>query len=538
MTIKRTITRLAGLALLGVAGPGLAGCDESILAEDPPHIIVADNLYTDVAGFRAGLNGLYAQVRAERLGASSTGTGELRTEIMSVGVDNAYSNYVSTTERIWNEWGIRNNPLEKHYRDIWLWLYQTINAANTIVERAENPDIRWTEAQKNEVLAQARLFRAWSYRHLTYLWGDVPLNLKESSGESIRTDWERTPRRQVREQMEQDLLFAEQYLPATPAAPGRLSKAVAQHYLAELYLAMDQPAKAEEKATAIINSGRYKLITSRYGVRANQPGVPFMDQFTDGNVKPGQGNTEAIWIFPYQLDTPGGGASIMRRFWVNRYYNLRGIAVSEAYGGRAIGRLANTSWAIKLYEPQDDRGSIHAIRKFYLYNTTTGLPAGKKLGDTLFLSFAKEKINDPLWPSTRKWDWADPLNVDGDTQQNDQPYIRLAETYLLLAEAQFKQGKLAEAAATLNLVRRRSNATAVTPGQVTLDFILEERSRELLTEEHRRYTLLRTGTWLERTKKYNPLAAPNIVARDTLFPIPQAVIDANLTRKLEQNPGY
>jgi hypothetical protein len=160
------------------------------------------------------------------------------------------------------------------------------------------------------------------------------------------------------------------------------------------------------------------------------------------------------------------------------------------------------------------------------------------LGDTLFLPVGKERINNATWPSTRKWDWADPLNVTGAEQHNDQPYLRLAETYLLLAEAYFRQGKLAQAAATINVLRARANASPITAGQVTLDFILDERSRELLTEEQRRYTLLRTGTWLERTARYNPIAAPNIVPRDTLFPIPQAVIDANLTRQMEQNPGY
>lgn len=536
MIMNRKAMQAAALGMLSLVGLGLAACDEITLAEDPPHIIVADNLYTDLAGFQAGLNALYARVRLERQGTS--GVNELLSEAMTVGVDNAFANYPAGLERIWNEWGVRNNPQEDYYLDVWTWLYRTINAANTIIERAENPDIRWTEAQKNEVLAQARLFRAWGYRHLTYLWGDVPLNLEESTGESIRTDWERTPKQQVWEQIEQDLLFAEQHLPPLPESPGRLSQAVARHYLAELYLAMDQPAQAEQKAAAVINSGRYQLITSRYGVRANQPGVPFMDQFVDGNVNRNEGNTEVLWALQLELNVPGGGESIMRRYWVNRYYNLKGIQVSEEYGGRAIGRLANTSWAINLYEPQDDRGSIHAIRKFYLYNTTSGLPKGKQLGDTLYLSWETERTTNPNWPSTRKWDWADPNDVSAAGQFGDQPYLRLAETYLLLAEALFKQGKLAEAAEALNVVRRRAGASEITPSDVTLDFILDERSRELMTEEHRRYTLLRTGTWLERTQAFNPIAAPNIMPRDTLLPIPQAVIDANLTRVMEQNPGY
>ena len=78
----------------------------------------------------------------------------------------------------------------------------------------------------------------------------------------------------------------------------------------------------------------------------------------------------------------------------------------------------------------------------------------------------------------------------------------------------------------------------VTPAQVTLDFILDERSRELVTEDERRYTLLRTGTWLDRTTKYNPFIAKAIQPRDTLLPIPQDVIDANTGKKMPQNPGF
>ena len=120
----------------------------------------------------------------------------------------------------------------------------------------------------------------------------------------------------------------------------------------------------------------------------------------------------------------------------------------------------------------------------------------------------------------------------------DQPYLRLAETYLLLAEAKLAVGKTGEAAAAINAVRVRSDATPITAAQVTLAFILNERSRELVTEEHRRYTLLRTGTWLSRTKAMNTLAGPFITARDTLFPIPQSVIDANSGKVMPQNPGF
>ena len=114
----------------------------------------------------------------------------------------------------------------------------------------------------------------------------------------------------------------------------------------------------------------------------------------------------------------------------------------------------------------------------------------------------------------------------------------LFTVYLILAEAQFRLGEMADAAITINALRTRAKATPVTAANVNLDLILDERSRELVTEEHRRYTLLRTGTWFDRTKQYNRNAGPVIALRDTILPIPQSVIDANLTKPMPQNPGY
>jgi hypothetical protein len=538
MTRDKAARRLVQLGLVAVTALGLTSCSDDLLTENPKDIIVADNLYTNPAGFEAGLNALYAQVRKERNGYLESGD-NLVGITWSVGVDTGWGNYLLISLRALQELGTFNNPLSENYLWMWKWLYSTVNAANTIINRADNPEINWTPEERNRVVAEARLIRAWAYRHLTYLWGDVPLNLEESSGDNIRTDWTRTPKAEVLKQMEQDLLFAEANLPETTAMQGKLTRAVAQHYLAELYLEMDEPAKAEEKAEAVINSGLYHLITERYGVKANEPGVPFMDQFIDGNVNRNQGNSEVLWTFQLDRDLEGGGLNIMRREWVDRYYTLKGIDITqEGYAGRGIGRLAPTKWAIDLYEPQDDRGSQYALRKFLIYNDPTTLPKGVSLGDTLYLSWEKETTNDPRWPSTRKWDWINDVDPTGGYQYNDQPYLRLAETYLLLAEAQFKQGKLDDAAATLNVVRERSHASPITAADVTMDFILDERARELLTEEERRYTLLRTHTWMERTKKYNPLTAPYVTARDTVLPIPQAVIDANLGNGMRQNPGY
>ncbi|MEJ7658243.1 MAG: RagB/SusD family nutrient uptake outer membrane protein [Hymenobacter sp.] len=268
--------------------------------------------------------------------------------------------------------------------------------------------------------------------------------------------------------------------------------------------------------------------------------------FLDGNSLRSNGNTEALWVLQNEYQSLGGDFNIMRRWWVNRYDNItvggkRPIAVSIANGGRGLGRIGITRYALNLYAAGDDRNSPFAIRQYWIINNAASLPTGAKLGDTIRTTrTVRERMNDALWPSTRKWDWAPSVanDVQNSSNYNDQIYLRVADTYLLLAEAQFKLGDLAGAAATINLLRTRAKAKAITAANVTLDFILDERSRELISEEYRRYTLLRNDKWLTRTRLYNALAGPNITDRDKLLPIPQSVIDANLTKPFAQNPGY
>ena len=109
---------------------------------------------------------------------------------------------------------------------------------------------------------------------------------------------------------------------------------------------------------------------------------------------------------------------------------------------------------------------------------------------------------------------------------------------MLLAEADYDLGDLQGAADAINALRARANAPLIQPSDVTLDFILDERARELFSEEDRRYVLLRNHKWLSRTQQDNKIAGLVVSARDTLLPIPQPVIDANRTSPMRQNPGY
>lgn len=527
----------------------VASCKKSVLTENPPQILTADNLYVNYAGFQNGLNGLYSQVRRCRSGlTTSDPTNDLMFECNFAGTDNAYDNYASTGV-IYNNWGAQNNASVASYNYIWSYLYQTINAANTIIGRVP-ANTNMTADQKNQVLAESRLIRAWCYRHLTYLFGAVPLVLTESTGLTFKNDFTRASVATVQASMESDLLFAQQYLPVTNTNDGKVIQGTASHYLAELYLTEQQWTKAKAAATLVTTNPNYALVTNRYGVNAALPGTAFTDMFLDGNSDRSQGNTEALWVLQNELNVIGGeGNNDMRRYWVNRYYSLteKGsdgksyspFQVTIADGGRGIGRLAPTQFALNLYATGDDRGSNFAWRFSLAVNVPTSIPKGDTLNQLIPIPYSTiEKISNSNWPWTRKWDYANSINVNVSQNYNDQVLIRAGEDYLFLAEADFELGDLPGAAAALTTLRARSHAGVVTASQVTLDFILDERSRELFSEEDRRYTLLRTGTWLTRTALHNNVAGKLIQPRDQLFPIPQAVIDANLGAVLPQNPGY
>lgn len=545
------------ILLVLLAGIFQTGCSDSFLDEKAKDETYADNLFGDLNGFKLAKNALLHFPRNERrepiqsaeLGVVwkiGTDVGWANTELSwSRGLNRYTKADLNSTMQFLN--GDVSNPSDRP--GMFLILYRTINSANMILNRADNPDVNWLggspekdEKNKNEMKAHAALIRAWAYRHLVMTFGPVPLSKDEITGADYRDDWERDPVEKIQELIEQDLLFAEQWLPNNSDDVTVLSKAIAQHYLAELYLWQNKPAEAEKKARAVVDNPKYKLITSRYGVNKSKPGCPFMDQFYDGNILPSEGNTEALWVFPNTEVTNqlGQYSNSMRRTWVSAYNNLN-VAYSPEYGGRGIGRAAITAWVFSIYESQDDRFSEHAVRKQYITKDNKVIVCE--------MEKSQMKSNNHRWASTRKWDWTFPeSNRWGDSYAyGDQVYLRLADTYLLLAEALFMQGKNSEAdgaAYYINQIRTRSNATPITAADVTLDYILDERARELVTEENRRETLVRTGKLVERTRKYNHIASGErdngvgIQDYHVLLPFPQIVIDANVGSEMKQNQGY
>jgi hypothetical protein len=529
----------------------LAGCSEDILEETPPNILAGQTLYQDYAGFEAGMNGIYNIVRHGRWQSE-------KFENAVNGVDNMCSNY-RRSDIFWN-WENSNSPADDDLLETFNWLYEIINASNTLIFYANNPEVDWTggssspEENKSVIIAEARALRGWAYRRLTYSWGDVPLTLEME--QTIKTDWERTPLLEVRKQVITDYLFAQQYIPDEGTLSGRITKGAIQTLLAEMYLTINKPDSALYWADQVINNPAYKLVTERYGVKMDDPnGSAFGDMFKEGNQNREQGNTEALWVFQFQLNSIDEQGHEESRAIVGNYNQIvingvRAIQYTYDRGGRGKAYFGATKWWVDSYEPQDDRAQNYILRKYFILKDAAGnapypadfLPEGYNYGDTIWCDWTEPITADnrsrPDFPYSRKFEGIDPDNMQADFAWNDVIYLRLAETYLLKAEAQLKLGRTAEAAETINIIRTRSNATPITGADIDLDFVLDERSRELFAEEDRRYTLLRTHKWLERTALYNKFGGEKIAPRDTLFPIPQDVIDANLTKEFPQNPGW
>ena len=300
-------------------------------------------------------------------------------------------------------------------------------------------------------------------------------------------------------------------------------------------------------------------------------------------------NPEALWVMLWEQNVLGGGNNLMRfslrpKFDSSNAFAKGAILISyyeESRGGRGFARTGITPWALNLYDTSsdrangiiDDRGGEHAIAQYYILtdldeiteeagiNAATGEPW--KVGDKVYIGITKAAdigkyeastlnkgfaavlkqdsgSNNNNWPYTLKYSYCDPGYPKNNESHNDQIYMRLAETVLLRAEASLRLGEAGNSADDINMLRARANALPVTAADITLDFILEERSRELLGEEQRRYTLLRTKSaaeFVEWVTARNP-KDKGLAERDYLFPIPQSVIDANVSKKMEQNPGF
>lgn len=547
-----------------------ASCNEDkILEEIPLSFSSPENSFVTVQDFNSATYALYDLTRyALSAGESSITYYLFGTDIgfNSRGQLNIwFGNYPATLQS-------QSDTILGHWRTY----YKIISSSNIILNRL--PQSELNDEEKILVEAKAKFFRGLSYRTLGYLWGGVPIELEEVT--SPKKEYTRATREQVYEQAVSDLKFAAENLPTIDKVKdGELSNIAAYHVLAEVYLALKQFDNAIQAASVVINDPNTALMTSRFGSRQNEPGDVFWDLFRKGNQNRSSGNTEAILVFQIETDIPGGVSSSLglsgpvlernvcpepRSFPYKDPSGVRPFItspVSDYTGGRGIGRLRGTShyiYTIWKSDWNDMRNSKYNFVRDVAFNNPQSVWYGQMLSE--HIDVFRKTFNDTTrfwfpYPSkvTTPGNHPDALFVNKDLKilangagntYTDQYFIRLAETFLIRAEAYLGKGDKVNAASDINVVRIRAQAIPVTPSEVDIDYILDERLRELGMEERRRLTLARLGLIYDRVSRYadgnkrESFQGLGVEPHHNLWPIPYSEIERNTEAVLEQNPGY
>lgn len=567
--------KIKSFLLLGLLLTGTFSCKKDFLDETPLDFLSADNAFKTSADFTASVNNLYRLVRAEFYTTNDNDPMEYayRTD-MAFYVPAAFpANLVGEI-----------SPTSSIVRNHWVALYKIVAESNTVIARI--PSSQMSDADKKLFEARGRFFRAFAYRALAYIWGGVPLETNEVK--TPKVDYVRATRKQVYAQCISDLTFAAANLPSITASTikdGEITSQAANHLLAEVYIADGQFNNAVTAATAVISTPGMALMTSRFGSRRTEtPGDVYWDLFRKNNQnrKNGSGNTESIWVIQLETDVPGGAAISTTGFASGDGFSLervhapliRDVTVnnvapfrwptSDYTGGRGVGFFAPSKYfqdSVYSSDPVNDiRNANHNfVRKFKsnnpaspLFNTEIdfhNLPANTK--GTSGVTLTSGVPSRAIYPYQTKCTepGGHPANLFSGAYTNalkngagftyqDQYMFRLAETYLLRAEAYLGATNPTLAAADINTVRARSNASPVAAANVNIDYILDERIRELGVEEKRMLTLTRLDKWYDRVVKCNPFYASAAQTKFNLWPIPQQEIERNRLAVLTQNPGY
>lgn len=561
------INKIILLVILATMG---FSCGENYLKEVPLDQFSPENLLTNESGYDAAVIALYEGARQEHTIASNN------FEYMTVATD--LTQWGRNDSRGNKDYSLLNSNLDATIV-YWDWAYkQMIVRANMVLENIDNQKLVIAEEARGNIKGQALFFRAYTYNFLANIYGGVPIVDKRLT--EPKFDFVRNTRVEVLSFVAKDLELATQLLPKE-VEDGRIPRAAAYHLLSEVYISLGMETKdasyydkSVSAATKVISkdAGDYQLMTSRFGKASSKPGDVFSDVFADGQINKSEGNKEVMWAWQFESFTPGGSnttsmANNSIRYWGPEYDKIKtpngsaNLACDSV--GRGIGVNSPNNYVkydIWKLDSKDIRNSKYNIRRVFYFNNPAdpkylGKPikTGRKSGklyvmkdDGTFTNIELDTLRQ-YYPYIRKIDGAAFNNdiLSGNTAK-DFSRMRVAETYLLRAEAYFRKGDLVSAATDINTIRSRAKAINIAAQDVTEDFILDERARELLVEEPRLRTLIRMGRLVDRVRKYNsaPSVAGGVSSGATIqdfnkfWPIPQKVIDSNTGAKFQQNPGY
>lgn len=523
----------------------VTGCNKML--EEDVVSPVTDEFYNTRNGFMTAVNGSYVSMRA----FYSTERGMN----LSVFGTDTYTNGSDGDFKFANQYTSQLDPRYAHLRELWNSFYQTINTCNAVVDRADIiPDL--DSSAKHTGVAEARFNRAHYYFLLVQLFGPVPLRLEENK--EIVTEARRDAVPDIYNAIINDLLYAATNLPVSQGDWGRATKPAAEHLLARVYLT--RATSVAKQATDYANAAKYaRMVIADYGFSL----LPDVGQvWAQGK----ENNIETIWAVQYTNDALYNTADNNAcRFFLMQYDILPGMK-RDLPNGTPWKRYRPTKFLLDtLYKDRvhDDRYNKffttvwfanNPTDKLKLKDTTVWMPGYEvsqgEINSKPYMLVPPSRYTEVLYPSLNKF--ADAMRPDNQAS-GVRPFIafRLAEDYLIAAEALMMTGDKATAVSLLNTLRMRAarqgattgetnanrEAMKITEADLNMDFILDEREREMVGEQLRWFDLVRTGKLLERVQAHNPEAARNIATKHMLRPIPQDQIDRT-TNEFPQNEGY
>ena len=481
-----------------------------------------------------------------------------------------------------------NMALHLRYWDL---AWNGIKYANTLISRVPKSNID-NEDDKNQLLAEGYFHRAYWYYLLVNQWGDVPLLLEEVTGPKL--DFYSTSRMKILQQMKTDMEFAVKWLPKN-VQPGCVSRAAGEHLLAKIYLCTGDFQFAVDATTRCINDYGLHLMKERFGVNASDASLDvFNDLFQEDNISASE-NKEAIFVVQERYGIEGNvapkGSARMRNFvpyWCN------GAAVKTPDGkqgttydagpyegyewveklGRGIAKIRPTNYSQYAIWGKCGNDIRHNDNNWFnISRLTYNRPASKGGSEEYFgKPIERAFVSDTMrcyfsFPTVKTLIYKDDINV-GKTPTGgftDTYVFRLAETYLMRAEAYYWLGNLPLAKEDVNEIRRRAKAPELP--SVTLDDILDERARELYIEEHRKVELTRIAflkaqlgqdgysldNFSEKNWYYDRIMEKNNFFAEeyfystnafimkpyhVLWPVPLTAITSNTQGRINQNIGY
>lgn len=450
----------------------LMSCEDFVDIEAPKTEVTPEKLFSTDQTAVFALNGVY-EIIANSFTGMYSGFLEIFTGLASDELDNYFAE--TTYQQFHN-----NDILPDNSRiatDFWAQSYRAIQNANGVVEGVRNND-QLTPEIRDQILGEALFIRAFCHFYLVNLFGPVPYSNTtsvEANNTASRESVEQVYEKIITDLVEAQSLMVEDFETINDGVVerGRVNKLAATALLSRAYLYVENWAQSEEEATKVINNNQIILEAD------------LNDVFLDSS-------QEVIWRLITNEFSSQPATELGKNLKI--YFNRLG-GIGEK-GATLISNVALTA-----FEPGDLRRSN--------WLTVSGSYEHLNKYKNNFLFFG-----EPEYIVT----------------------LRLAELYLIRAEARARQNNLAGAQEDINVIRNRAgleNTTATTQQQM-LDAIAQERRIELLVEGgHRWLDLKRTG---QADQVLAPLKS-QWQPTDVLWPIPEIEIFNN-SNLLPQNEGY